>query len=153
MNFVNKKIIAVFFLILALTFTGCGKSEEKQAEDILKIAYTTDPQGLDPHRTAAVSTFNVTGSIYETLLAITPDWEVQPRLAESYEISPDGMEITFKLREGVLFHNGREMKAEDVKNSFERLKGEESPKAKDYANINEINVYEIDLADENKTAD
>lgn len=147
----NKKIIAVFFLILALTFTGCGKSEEKQAEDILKIAYTTDPQGLDPHRTAAVSTFNVTGSIYETLLAITPDWEVQPRLAESYEISPDGMEITFKLREGVLFHNGREMKAEDVKNSFERLKGEESPKAKDYANIKEINVlsdYEISFATE-----
>lgn len=148
----NKKIIAVFFLILALTVTGCAKSEEKQTEDILKVAYTTDPQGLDPHRTAAVSTFNVTGSIYETLLAITPDWEVEPRLAESYEVSPDGLEIKFKLREGVLFHNGREMKAEDVKNSFDRLKGEESPKAKDYSNIKEINIindYEINFVTEN----
>ncbi len=147
----NKKLIVIMLLILALSITGCGKNEEKPVEDILKIAYTTDPQGLDPQRTAAVSTFNVTGSIYETLLAITPDWEIEPRLAETYEVSPDGMEITFKLREGVLFHNGREMKAEDVKNSFERLKGEESPKAKDYANIKEINVlndYEISFRTE-----
>lgn len=147
----NKKLIVLMLLILALSITGCGKNEEKPVEDILKIAYTTDPQGLDPQRTAAVSTFNVTGSIYETLLAITPDWEIEPRLAETYEVSPDGMEITFKLREGVLFHNGREMKAEDVKNSFERLKGEESPKAKDYANIKEINVlndYEISFRTE-----
>ena len=96
----NKKLIVLMLLILALSITGCGKNEEKPVEDILKIAYTTDPQGLDPQRTAAVSTFNVTGSIYETLLAITPDWEIEPRLAETYEVSPDGMEITFKLREG-----------------------------------------------------
>ena len=147
----NKKSFAVFFLVLVLLLTGCSKTGTVPEEDILKIAYTTDPQGLDPHRTAAVSTFNVTGSIYETLLGITPDWEVEKRLAESYTVSPDGMEISFKLREGVLFHNGREMKAIDVKNSFERLKGEGSPKAKDYVNIKEINVindYEISFVTE-----
>lgn len=147
----KKKSLVVFFLILVLVFTGCGKTDKVQQEDILKIAYTTDPQGFDPHRTAAVSTFNVTGNIYDTLLGITPDWKVEERLAESYDITSDGMEITFKLREGVLFHNGREMKAVDVKNSFERLMGEESPKAKDYKNIKEINIindYEINFVTE-----
>lgn len=148
----NKKSLLVLFLLVSLVFTGCSKAEVVQEEDILKIAYTTDPQGLDPHRTAAVSTFNVTGNIYDTLLGISPDWEVENRLAESYQVSSDGMEISFKLRKGVLFHNGREMVAQDVKNSFERLMGEGSPKAKDYVNIKEINVindYEINFVTEN----
>ena len=151
MKKLNKRVLAVFLLALLIFVTGCSKASVEQQESILKIAYTTDPQGLDPHRTAAVSTFNVTGNIYDTLLAITPDWEVQPRLAETYTVSTDGMEITFILRKGVLFHNGREMKAEDVKNSFDRLKGEESPKAKDYENIKEIKVlgdYEVSFITE-----
>ena len=138
----KKTTIALLLvLLIMLGLSGCGKTEEATVQkDVLRIAYTTDPQGLDPQRTAAVSTFNITGSIYDTLLAITPDWEIQPRLAESYEVSPDGMEITFTLRPGVKFHNGREMTAEDVKFSFERLKGEDSPKAGDYANIKQIEV-------------
>ncbi len=136
----KRKIAALTLAVLMLiSITGCAKTE-KAAQDVLRIAYTTDPEGLDPQRTAAVATFNVTSSIYDTLLAITPDWQIQPRLAESYIVSPDGMEITFTLRHGVKFHNGREMTAQDVKYSFERLKGAGSPKAKDYDNIKQIEV-------------
>lgn len=123
---------------MLVNLTGCAKTEK--VEDVLRVAYSTDPQGLDPQKTAAVATFNITGSIYDTLVAITPDWKIEPRLAESYTISPDGMEITFNLKKGVKFHNGREMKAQDVKYSFERLKGEGSPKAGDYKNINKVEV-------------
>jgi peptide/nickel transport system substrate-binding protein len=136
----KKKMVALSLAVLMLfSIAGCA-STEKAAQDVLRIAYTTDPQGLDPQRTSAVATFNIPGSIYDTLLAITPDWQIQPRLAESYTISPDGLEITFTLRQGVKFHNGREMTAPDVKYSFERLKGEGSPKAGDYANIKQIDV-------------
>lgn len=121
---------------MLVNLTGCAKTEK--VEDVLRVAYSTDPQGLDPQKTAAVATFNITGSIYDTLVAITPDWKIEPRLAESYTLSPDGMEITFNLRKGVKFHNGREMKAQDVKYSFERLKGEGSPKAGDYKNISKV---------------
>lgn len=133
-----KKRVAIFLLVVLMlvNLTGCAKTEK--VEDVLRVAYSTDPQGLDPQKTAAVATFNITGSIYDTLVAITPDWKIEPRLAESYTLSPDGMEITFNLRKGVKFHNGREMKAQDVKYSFERLKGEGSPKAGDYKNITKI---------------
>lgn len=145
----KKKHLAILFLTvsLLLVFTACSKGDSSEPrEDVLKIAYTTDPQGLDPHRTAAISTFNVSANIYDTLLTVTPDWKVEKRLVEDYQVSEDGMEITFQLKEGVLFHNDREMTAQDVKLSFERLMGDESPKAKDYANIKEIEVlgdYEI----------
>ena len=151
-----KKIFkTLLFTVLIFTLSGCASSDPgkassgnplPQAEDTLRIAYPNDPEGLDPQRTSAVSTFNITGNIYEPLLAATPDWGLSERLAESYAVSKDGLEITFKLREGVLFHNGREMKASDVKFSFERLMESESPKAKYYANISKIEEngdYEI----------
>ncbi|MEQ8201127.1 MAG: ABC transporter substrate-binding protein [Syntrophomonadaceae bacterium] len=141
-----KKRLAALFLVLVMlgTVAGCARTgtQTGTTSDILKVAYPTDPQGLDPQRTAAVATFNITGNIFEGLLAVTPDWQVTPRLAESYTISPDGMEITFILKKGVKFHNGREMTAQDVKYSFERLKGEGSPKAADYKNINKIDVVD-----------
>jgi len=142
---VRKKLVALVLILMMLgTVAGCAKTgtQTGTAPDILKVAYLADPQGLDPQRTAAVATFNITGNIFEGLLAVTPDWEITPRLAESYTISPDGMEITFKLKKGVKFHNGREMTAQDVKYSFERLKGEDSPKAGDYKNISKIEVVD-----------
>lgn len=149
-----KKLIALLMVFsLLLSFTACNKyndiSENEQptnpsaeAKTELTMAYTVDPEGLDPHRTAAASTFSVTNNIYDTLVGVTPEWEIIPRLAKSWKISEDGMSITFALREDVYFHNDRQMKASDVEYSFNRLKDAESPKARDYANI--INVEVLD---------
>lgn len=115
----------------------------------LKMALTVDPDGLDPHRTTAASTFQITNNLYDTLVKVSSDGEFVPGLAEEWKVSEDGLTIAFKLREGVKFHNGREMTAEDVKFSFERLKGEESPRAGDFANIVSITAvdnYNIEFA-------
>lgn len=139
-----KKISLVLFLVLAIS--ACTKQENPPIATDLKtdlvMGYTTEPEGLDPHRTAAASTFTITNNIYDTLVGVTSKWQTEPRLAKEWVISDDGMEITFILREDVYFHNGRQMKAKDVEYSFNRLKDAESPRARDYENIVKIDVLD-----------
>jgi peptide/nickel transport system substrate-binding protein len=78
----------------------------------------------DPHAQASTnSTSDHTNSlIYEGLTEQQPDGKVAPSLAESWTISPDGKTYTFKMRQGVKFHNGRAMTSADVVYSFQRIK-------------------------------
>lgn len=82
-------------------------------------ALESDPSNLIPF--GGVSTSNMWGKelIYDSLLEWDRDLVVQPALAESFEVNDDATSYTFKLRQGVLFHNGQEMTAKDVKYSFE----------------------------------
>ncbi|WP_332693484.1 ABC transporter substrate-binding protein [Bosea sp. (in: a-proteobacteria)] len=74
----------------------------------------------DPHRhTGSIA---VQQCYAETLTSIAADGSVEPFLAESFEISPDGLSYRFKLRPNVKFHNGDVMTAADVAANFERVK-------------------------------
>jgi peptide/nickel transport system substrate-binding protein len=82
-------------------------------------ALESDPANLIPF--GGVSTSNMWGKefMYDSLLEWDRDLQIQPALAESYEVAPDATSYTFTLRQGVLFHNGQEMTAKDVKYSFD----------------------------------
>ena len=82
-------------------------------------ALESDPANLIPF--GGVSTSNMWGKefMYDSLLEWDQDLQIQPALAESYEVDADATSYTFKLRQGVLFHNGQEMTANDVKYSFD----------------------------------
>lgn len=112
------------------------------AHDTLHVAITTDPEGLDPQKTAATSTYFVTMNIFEPLVLMDENWEIQPRLAERWEVAEDFMSVTFYLKKGVKFHNGREMTAEDVKYSIERLHEDDSAKKKYYKNIVDAEIVD-----------
>ena len=91
----------------------------------LNVAIDSSPAGLDPHLiTAFNSVVIVQSNIYEGLTAIDKDLAVVPGLAESWEISEDGLTYTFKLRAGVKFHDGSDMDAEDVAASIRRVQSE-----------------------------
>ncbi|GLQ54682.1 ABC transporter substrate-binding protein [Devosia nitrariae] len=91
----------------------------------LDIAIDSSPAGLDPHLiTAFNSVVIVQDNIYEGLTGVDKDLAIVPRLAESWEVSQDGLTYTFKLREGVTFHDGSAMDAEDVAASIRRVQSE-----------------------------
>ncbi|MBB6691357.1 ABC transporter substrate-binding protein [Cohnella xylanilytica] len=76
---------------------------------------------LDPHLALNTNVY-VTMNIFEGLFAFDENFKPVPMLAESYDLSEDGKTYTFHLRHGVKFHNGKEMKAEDVVASLNRWK-------------------------------
>lgn len=128
----EKLFKRLFYLIIlaVLVLVGCSDDGEEgssssSSEDggkptTLQVAFNAQPPTLDPYVTSADPTRDITILIYEPLVSFDENLTPQPMLAESYEVSEDGTKITFKLREGVLFHNGDEMKAEDVVASMTR---------------------------------
>ena len=104
---------------------------------VLKVGLQADPTALDPHKQSLTAIWHVVEHIYDRLTRVRADLTVEPELAESWTISPDGLVYTFKLRPGVTFHDGTPLKASDVKFSFERLVAPEtaSTSAADLASV------------------
>ncbi|MEQ9606671.1 MAG: ABC transporter substrate-binding protein [Kiloniellaceae bacterium] len=88
----------------------------------MTVTYKDDVSTLDPAIGYDWQNWSMIKSLFDGLMDYKPGTtELVPDLAESYEISDDGLTYTFKLRQGVKFHNGREMTAADVKYSLERV--------------------------------
>ncbi len=121
-----KKIIPLL-LILVLVLSGCGgnsgttksSDQNQKAKDTFVFAQGADITSLDPQIGKETSAITVTGNIFDTLVAYNSEMEIVPSLAESWERVSD-TSIKFALRQGVKFHNGDTMTADDVKFSIER---------------------------------
>ncbi len=118
MKYSAKTAIAV---ALTALLAGCGGQEETaQVRDTLIVAQGADAKTLDPHATNDQPSARVAAQIYNQLLTIDADMNVIPDLAVSWE-SVDANTTVFKLRQGVKFHNGEELKASDVKFTLDRM--------------------------------
>jgi ABC-type transport system substrate-binding protein len=112
-------------------------AEIKQGGSMI-VTFKDDLPTLDPAIGYDWKNWSVIKSVFDGLLDYKPGTtEIVPDLAESFETSADGLTYTFKLRHGVKFHNGREMKAADVKYSLERMinPATQSPGAGYYSGI------------------
>ena len=132
-----KQRLTAFLLAAALLCTvlsGCGDSsadktpegttpstpDEPVANEItVGIAQDLD-DSLDPHKTVKAGTREVMFNVFEGLMKPTSDGDLIPAIAETYTVSEDRLTYTFTLREGVQFHNGDTVAAEDVVYSIER---------------------------------
>jgi peptide/nickel transport system substrate-binding protein len=113
----------------------------------LRFRIRSDILTLDPAFAPGSSEEETASGIYEGLLAYKPGtWDLANQLAETFEPSADGLQFTFKLKEGIPFHKGYgEVTAEDVKFSFERVAGLtkpkiESPYSGDWVALQEVRV-------------
>jgi peptide/nickel transport system substrate-binding protein len=98
--------------------------DEEPAEDerggTLEVALIGEPPSLDIHQTTATIVALVTWHMYEPLFTWDEEFQVTGELADSLDTSDDGLVNTIRLREGVTFHNGEPMTANDVVASIER---------------------------------
>lgn len=112
---------------------------------VLEVGLDQSPTGLDPHLITAFPSFMVVnGNIYEGLTAVDKDLKVNPGLAESWTISPDGKTYTFKLRSNVKFHDGAAMEAEDIASTIRRVQSKDiaSPLASRLSAVDTVTVID-----------
>ncbi len=115
------------------------------ARTTITVGMQLEPPHLDPTSAAAGAIDQVTyANIFEGLTRFTSTGAIVPDLAESWDISEDGLTYTFHLHDGVKFHDGTTMDAEDVKFSLDRARGEGSQNAQKalFAAISEVNVID-----------
>lgn len=127
----RKAFLSVVALVMSavLALAGCGGSSDggegsegstSKNKEELHVAISANPPSLDPQSINSNIVGGIGVHVYESLFAMNAEYEPVPVLAESYQVSDDGMVYTIKLRQGVEFHNGKEMTADDVVASMNR---------------------------------
>jgi peptide/nickel transport system substrate-binding protein len=128
--------------VLAGALSGCGNSGSASSTapssggassgaaqpvsgGILRFGTDSEPTGFDPHTNSEEASLRIINQLYEPLVGSKSDMTIYGRLAESWEI-PNDTTYVFHLRHGVKFHSGREMTADDVVYSFDRILGKTS---------------------------
>lgn len=127
----GKRRYLIFLVLAAMLLAACGGKgaqgpegdggSASNANTLIRAVNYGDPGTLDPLAKGDIAARMVTMQIFDTLVkydAVAK--QIQKSVAEEYTVSPDGLTYTFRLKKGVKFHNGREVKAEDVKYSMER---------------------------------
>src|SRR5262245_54001847 len=147
---IGRLASAVLLLALAL---AAGAPAAAQPAGTLVVGLVAEPVNLDPAQVTDFNSNRVGRRIVEPLVTFAEETtKLVPGLAESWTISPDGLQYTFKLRKGVKFHDGTPFNAAAVKFSIERQINPEHPGNKigkyPFANYFFGNVKSIDVVDD-----
>ncbi|MET1178290.1 glutathione ABC transporter substrate-binding protein [Peribacillus simplex] len=125
----RKFSVLVLILTLALFSAACSsnnasstdKSGKTKSDKEITIVIDQNFITLDPHNAGDTVSIYGIRSMYEGLVGFDKDMSIVPALAESFEISKDGLTYSFKLREGVTFHDGEPFNADAVKANYDRI--------------------------------
>ncbi|WP_249870520.1 ABC transporter substrate-binding protein [Oceanobacillus saliphilus] len=135
----RKFWLTIVLVLVVLFISACSNADEgnttgskdeaeatagaaDQVQDI-RVRVNDDPDFLDPHRATASISFQMILNMFEGLFIPQTDGSLTEGLADSYEVSEDGLTYTFSIRQGVTFHNGKPLTIDDVVYTFERLMG------------------------------
>ena len=165
-----KKLIALLLaLLMVFSMVACGAKEEapaakeeetktdapkeeakEEAADpvTIRIAFPEEPETLDTLLNTVDNATAMGQQMFECLYVYDDNNVIHPMLAESDSISEDGLTVTINLRQGVLFHNGKEMTSEDVKTCLDRWIefGNKGSLIRDYIeSVDAVDTYTVQL--------
>ena len=126
---------------LILTAAAAMLASSAYAADF-RWASTTDPDTMDPHASNSAPVFSFLNNVYEGLVRRDEDMKIEGSLAKSWEPIGDGEGWRFVLREGVKFHDGSDLTAEDVLFSYRRASSEQADTASWFAPVSEVKVVD-----------
>ncbi|MBE7027559.1 MAG: ABC transporter substrate-binding protein [Ruminococcaceae bacterium] len=148
-----KRLIAVFLaLTLAVFISSCAyrnesgspgedygtldaeKNETPVNGGILNLCIF-EVDSLNPLSTKNESNLDVLRLMFDGLFTVNQDYSVENNLCESYTVSEDGLSYSFKIRDGVVFHDGTELSADDVEASFKLIEKAQSPYLARFDNV------------------
>lgn len=147
-----KKLFLLFVASVLVILTACtttskpsetgGNTVEKEDSDTLTLSLGPDMLTWDIHNHTTTSTEVIHVNVFDYLLMRDAEGEIQPHLAKEYKKVDDNT-YEFTLNEGVKFHNGDELTAEDVKFTLERVAKDETLKSHgDFDTIDEVKVLD-----------
>ena len=113
-------VAALAWWAAAATAPAAPTAASPKPGGTLRAVFTADPPTLDPAHATDLTSSAVIRQVFDALLELDEALRPVGALTRDWKVSPDQRVYTFSLRQGVKFHNGREMRAADVKYSFER---------------------------------
>jgi peptide/nickel transport system substrate-binding protein len=127
LNWTRRGVLAAG-VAMSMALGATAPATAQTPPGVLIVGQIAEPKALDPAAVTAVNDFRILMNVYDGLVRYRDGTlEVEPALATDWEISEDGTEYTFTLREGVKFHDGSDFNAEAVVFNFERMLNEDHP--------------------------
>jgi peptide/nickel transport system substrate-binding protein len=143
----SARMRALLRLSLVLLLASCAYAGEISAKPVGQmthaIHFTIAPTYFDPAETTGITSFLFLYALHDALVKSMTDNPQAPSLAETWSASENGLTYDFTLRQGVTFHNGDPLTAEDVKFSFERYRGSS-------ATLYKEKVKEVEIVDSHR---
>ena len=136
-------LIAIVLSAAAVSMQGCRQERSRYGGTVV-LSTVEEPTGFNPLSYLDTLSPNIGSLIFNTLVNIDEQLEYVPELAESWQVSEDGLTWDFRLREGVRFHDGEPLDAEDVVFTYRTLlnPASESPLAPLYGIIEQVEAVE-----------
>jgi len=136
-----KRFVVLLFVAVVCVFLFAAEKPKKGGT--LVIAHWSDPISFNPDSKTDDAGNGIYGCIFSKLVALDADYNVVPDLAESWEVSPDGLTYTFHLRKGVKWHDGHPCTAADAVWTFSQIKSHpEAPASKHFEKVTSIEAVD-----------
>src|SRR5712692_3598377 len=120
----RRRPALVIVLTLGLLIPAAlGAAEAPRRGGVLLAAIAADAPGLDPHQETTFATIELVAPLYSLLIQMDPFNypKIIGDLATEWKIAPDGLTYTFKIRQGVKFHDGSPLTAADIKATYDKI--------------------------------